>query len=139
MTTTIWPGAVTTERGNGLPDVGDYVCSVVEGQLYRVTWCGRIETGRAPGCGMTMQARVEAVDWSECVEGDEHRPGGAANVAANVASLGARPTLVSMVGADRGGELIRSELKARGIWRRQAVAADEMALRNRHRILAAWQ
>jgi D-beta-D-heptose 7-phosphate kinase/D-beta-D-heptose 1-phosphate adenosyltransferase len=49
------------------------------------------------------------------VRGEEHRPGGAANVAANLAALGAAPALVSMVGDDLGADLLRSELKARGL------------------------
>lgn len=49
------------------------------------------------------------------VRGEELRPGGAANVAANLAALGTRPCLVSVVGEDRGASLLRDDLDARGI------------------------
>ncbi len=42
-------------------------------------------------------------------------PGGAANVAANVASLGGQPLLVGVVGADEAGRELRTELARRGI------------------------
>jgi D-beta-D-heptose 7-phosphate kinase/D-beta-D-heptose 1-phosphate adenosyltransferase len=41
-------------------------------------------------------------------------PGGAANVAANVAALGGRATLLSVVGDDSEGALLRSSLEATG-------------------------
>jgi D-glycero-beta-D-manno-heptose-7-phosphate kinase len=49
------------------------------------------------------------------VRGEENRPGGAANVAANIASLGAVARLVAVVGADEGAALLRAELSSRGI------------------------
>jgi D-beta-D-heptose 7-phosphate kinase/D-beta-D-heptose 1-phosphate adenosyltransferase len=42
-------------------------------------------------------------------------PGGAANVAANVASLGGRPLLVGVVGADEAGRELRTDLGQRDI------------------------
>ncbi len=42
-------------------------------------------------------------------------PGGAANTAANVASLGGRATLVSVVGADPDGERLACSLKEHGV------------------------
>ena len=46
----------------------------------------------------------------------EHvRLGGAANVAHNLAALGARVSLVGVVGADRAAEAVRRELAAAGI------------------------
>jgi rfaE bifunctional protein kinase chain/domain len=46
----------------------------------------------------------------------EHtRLGGAANVAHNLATLGARPTLVGVVGSDKAGAGVRRELAAAGI------------------------
>src|SRR5262245_23714652 len=42
-------------------------------------------------------------------------PGGAANVAANVASLGGVPRLVGVVGGDEAGRELRAELARRGI------------------------
>jgi len=49
-------------------------------------------------------------------------PGGAANVAANVASLGGVPWLVGVVGADEAGRELRAELERRGI------ATDDLVL-----------
>lgn len=43
------------------------------------------------------------------------RPGGAANVAVNLASLGAKTTLAGVVGQDAGGSLLRQALGERGI------------------------
>ncbi len=45
----------------------------------------------------------------------EERPGGAANVARNVAALGARATLLSVVGADEAGQSLARLLAAEGI------------------------
>ncbi len=42
-------------------------------------------------------------------------PGGAANTATNVLALGARVTLLSVVGDDHEGELLRGELLGRGV------------------------
>jgi D-beta-D-heptose 7-phosphate kinase/D-beta-D-heptose 1-phosphate adenosyltransferase len=42
-------------------------------------------------------------------------PGGAANVAANVASLGGTPLLMGVIGSDEAGRELRAELERRGI------------------------
>ncbi|MCS6850780.1 MAG: D-glycero-beta-D-manno-heptose-7-phosphate kinase [Gemmataceae bacterium] len=44
-----------------------------------------------------------------------HYPGGAANVAANVASLGGVPALAGVVGADNAGRLLREQIAQRGV------------------------
>jgi len=49
------------------------------------------------------------------VERREHRPGGAANVAANAAALGATVRLVGGVARDEGGSLLLASLRARNI------------------------
>lgn len=49
------------------------------------------------------------------VEAQEFKPGGAANVANNLRSLGAHVAVVGLVGADDMGELLRSELEGRRI------------------------
>lgn len=46
---------------------------------------------------------------------ETHRLGGAANVAANLAALGARPRVAGFVGADAAGEQIASMLTADGV------------------------
>lgn len=47
------------------------------------------------------------------VSGTEDRPGGAANVALNLAALGMRPLLAGIVAADEPGEQLRALLEAR--------------------------
>ncbi len=49
------------------------------------------------------------------VERSEERPGGAANVARNAAALGARVTLLALVGNDEPGESLRRLMKEGGI------------------------
>jgi len=46
---------------------------------------------------------------------EELRPGGAANVAANIASLGAEPIFVGIVGEDSGGYCLKNALEARDV------------------------
>ncbi len=48
-------------------------------------------------------------------ERDEHRLGGAANVAHNVAALGGVPSLVGIIGDDAAGARMRQELAAHGL------------------------
>jgi len=49
------------------------------------------------------------------VRGEEERAGGAANVAANVASLGGRPLLVGVCGRDAAGRLLRERVRRAGV------------------------
>jgi D-glycero-beta-D-manno-heptose-7-phosphate kinase len=49
------------------------------------------------------------------IAGKEHRPGGAANVALNIKSLGASPVLCSVIGKDYSGDIFCSILKDHGI------------------------
>jgi len=60
---------------------------------------------------VSQEAPVPVVD----VTHTDDRPGGAANVALNVASLGARCTLVGLVGDDEAGRKLRSALTAAGV------------------------
>ena len=46
---------------------------------------------------------------------EEERPGGAANVARNAAALGAKVTLLSVIGADEAGERLRALIVKEGI------------------------
>jgi D-beta-D-heptose 7-phosphate kinase/D-beta-D-heptose 1-phosphate adenosyltransferase len=46
---------------------------------------------------------------------ETQHPGGAGNVAANLAALGARPMMFGVVGKDAAGRLLRQELRRRGI------------------------
>ena len=49
------------------------------------------------------------------IDRTEDRPGGAANVARNAAALGARVTLISVVGADQPGQRLAQMLKVDGV------------------------
>ncbi len=60
---------------------------------------------------ISPEAPVPIVD----VNSRTHVPGGAANVASNVASLGGDPVLVGVVGTDDGAGHLRSVLKANGV------------------------
>lgn len=60
---------------------------------------------------VSQEAPVPVVD----VEHTEDRPGGAANVALNVASLGARCTLVGLVGDDEAARTLTAMLSAAGV------------------------
>ncbi len=54
----------------------------------------------------------------------DDRPGGAANVALNMAALGAQVSLVGVVGADEAGEILQQRLKAAGINASLQIATD---------------
>ena len=67
-------------------------------------WWGRAQriSPEAPVPVVQLQSRTDA-------------PGGAANVAVNMAGLGARPKLVGIVGDDEAAGDLRRELTARGV------------------------
>lgn len=50
------------------------------------------------------------------VGNEEARPGGAGNVALNIAALGGAASLVGVIGADANGEELRSRLQAAGVY-----------------------
>jgi D-beta-D-heptose 7-phosphate kinase/D-beta-D-heptose 1-phosphate adenosyltransferase len=64
--------------------------------------------------------------------------GGAANVAANLAALGVRTTMVGVVGDDAGQQLIRSELAAAGI-EDKLVATTKRPTTIKRRVVAGQQ
>ena len=65
--------------------------------------------------------------------------GGAANVAANVAAIGAEVTLVATVGDDRRGEQLRTEMVAAGIRDDGIVATPERPTTSKTRVVARGQ
>ncbi|HSW11227.1 MAG TPA: bifunctional D-glycero-beta-D-manno-heptose-7-phosphate kinase/D-glycero-beta-D-manno-heptose 1-phosphate adenylyltransferase HldE [Solimonas sp.] len=71
--------------------------------------------------GPTSRISPEAPVPVVRIQKDETRPGGAANVALNIASLGGTARLVGVAGQDEAGRLLREELAAGGI------AADLLA------------
>ncbi|WP_346380701.1 PfkB family carbohydrate kinase, partial [Acidithiobacillus sp.] len=66
-------------------------------------WFGKVER-------ISPEAPVPVVQ----VRREEERPGGAANVARNIASLGAHCTLLSVVGADEAGDCLQRLLTEQG-------------------------
>lgn len=60
---------------------------------------------------LSPEAPVPVVD----VQHEEFMPGGAGNVAANIAALGGRPILISLVGEDADGKRLLSTLRDRGV------------------------
>jgi len=60
---------------------------------------------------ISQEAPVPVVDITR----EEHSPGGAANVALNVASVGAKCTLIGVVGDDAAARLLRGSLEAAGV------------------------
>lgn len=54
----------------------------------------------------------------------EDKPGGAGNVAINVVALGAKATLISVVGDDAAGDILEKELQAVGVTTDLVKAAD---------------
>ena len=70
---------------------------------------------------------------------EQRLPGGAANVAANLAALGAQVYLLSMIGNDIAGALLRSIFKERGIDDQWLIADQAMSTPHKLRIVADGQ
>jgi D-beta-D-heptose 7-phosphate kinase/D-beta-D-heptose 1-phosphate adenosyltransferase len=70
--------------------------------------------------------------------GAEQRPGGAANVALNVAALGARSVLAAVVGKDERGERLTRALEQRGV-RCDLVRSPTLPTIHKLRVLARSQ
>ena len=87
-----------------LPDFSAAAVLVVGDVMLDRYWQG-------PTSRISPEAPVPVVK----VEGDELRPGGAANVALNAAALGARVDLVGLVGDDAEAGLLSESLSARGV------------------------
>jgi len=87
-----------------LPDTARARILVVGDVMLDRYWFGAVER-------ISPEAPVPVVK----VERTEERPGGAANVARNCAALGARVSLLSVVGADEAGQALSRLLAAEGI------------------------
>jgi hypothetical protein len=57
-----------TERGMGLPCVGDYVEHVLDRTVYKVTAMGPVFMRPDPGMGDYCCATVDQADWSDLDE-----------------------------------------------------------------------
>ena len=69
----------------------------------------------------------------------DSRPGGAANVAAGVAALGAESLFVSAVGRDEEGRRLEALLSERGVDRHALLAVDDRPTTVKTRVLARHQ
>jgi len=87
-----------------LPDLSRGRVLVVGDVMLDRYWYGEVER-------ISPEAPVPVVK----VERTEERPGGAANVALNAAALGAKVTLLSVVGADEAGASLERLIAAQGI------------------------
>ncbi|MEF3695504.1 MAG: D-glycero-beta-D-manno-heptose-7-phosphate kinase [Candidatus Cloacimonadota bacterium] len=72
-------------------------------------------------------------------EKEEYRPGGAANVALNLKSLGAEPLLLGLIGADSAGEILQEALLSRGITASYLVRSPQRKTCLKTRMNAAGQ
>ncbi len=87
-----------------IPDFSDLHILVAGDAMLDEYWFG--DTGR-----ISPEAPVPVVKTTST----EHRPGGAANVALNLAVLGARTTLAAVVGQDSEGNKLKQSLRRRGV------------------------
>ena len=83
---------------------------------------------------VSQEAPVPVVD----VERVEDRPGGAANVALNVAALGAQCTLIGVVGADSAAQGLQQTLAAAGV-NCEFVVASEFSTITKVRVISQQQ
>ena len=84
---------------------------------------------------ISPEAPVPVVDLTERLM----MPGGAANAAANIISLGAAATLVGVVGPDAAAEHLRAAMTARGIDTVGLVTASERSTTHKLRVVARTQ
>ncbi len=117
---------MTAERGD-LPDFAATRVLVVGDVMLDRYWFGDVRR-------ISPEAPVPVIS----VSGNEERAGGAANVARNVAALGARCTLLSVVGEDEAGASLSRILDADHIEHQLFVDAN-MATTVKLRILSRNQ
>jgi D-beta-D-heptose 7-phosphate kinase/D-beta-D-heptose 1-phosphate adenosyltransferase len=110
-----------------VPDFSSARVLVIGDVMLDRYWHG--QTGR-----ISPEAPVPVVQ----MEDSEDRPGGAANVALNLAALGLRPTLVGMVGTDDAGDQIGHELANAGVDARLVRVAERPTI-TKLRVLARHQ
>ena len=84
---------------------------------------------------LCREAPVPIVDVQE----RRDAPGGAANTAANLASLGAETHLVTLVGDDREGEVLRERLESSGVQTDAVIVERGRQTLSKQRVIAAEQ
>lgn len=97
-------GSVLNTESLQLPSLSDLHVLVVGDVMLDRYWQG-------PADRVSPEAPVPVVN----VQHQEQRPGGAANVALNVVSLGARCTLIGLVGEDEAAQDLQDTLEAAGV------------------------
>ncbi len=107
-------------RGRRVAVLGDCM-------LDRYLW-GRVER-------ISPEAPVPVVE----VERESDSLGGAGNVAANLAALGAEPVLIGVIGADEPGARLGAALEERGVASRHLVVDSERPTTVKTRIIAHSQ
>ena len=110
-----------------LPNLAQSHVVVVGDVMVDRYWYGAAER-------VSQEAPVPVVD----VDRVEDRPGGAANVALNVAALGARCTLLGVVGDDAAAENLRATLGAAGV-ACEFVVAQNFATITKVRVISQQQ
>ncbi len=88
--------------------------------------------------GQTSRISPEAPVQVVHVKNNEERPGGAANVALNIASLGGQVSLLGYVGNDEAGQSLDKVLQERGVQTR-FVVLDDVPTITKLRILSRHQ
>ncbi|MHB9156184.1 MAG: D-glycero-beta-D-manno-heptose 1-phosphate adenylyltransferase [Endomicrobiales bacterium] len=73
------------------------------------------------------------------VSGKKNLPGGAANAAVNIASLGGRALFLSVIGQDREGELLKRSLEERGVETTHLLEHPKRVTLAKHRLIATSQ
>src|SRR4051812_28286379 len=84
---------------------------------------------------LCQEAAVPVVDFEERTEA----PGGAANTALNLQALGAKVTLISLVGRDRPGRQLCKTLTRHGIDTRNVLVHPQRKTLMKQRIVAEGQ
>src|SRR4029079_17561847 len=100
--------------------VGDIICDhYIWGDVERIS----------------PEAPVQVLRWQR----EADRPGGAANVAMNLAALGAKVRLVGVVGKDEAGRWWLSAVHARGIDTSGVVVSSKRPTTTKTRVIARGQ
>jgi rfaE bifunctional protein kinase chain/domain len=84
---------------------------------------------------ISPEAPVPIINWKNSNE----RPGGAANVALNIQSLGANAILCGVIGVDEAGKRIMQLLPERGIGIEAILTSEERCTTTKTRVLAQHQ